>query len=183
MLRYTRKFSIPIGRKDLIKNLSIWPINRNTGRYHHHWHWRKDPVPCPHRFRCHQSDDRRWGGNRKQTKILHELGDTCAAALNLLVPRLQRAMSGQWRMIIPNPVYADGKIDEWMVQFKSWRNFIIDNYSMRLNEDATGCIDNLAFQQYERNACSTTSPKKRPSQEIKIKISHYRLPMASIRAG
>ena len=93
-----------------------------------------------------------------------ELGDTCAMT-SIAVPRRQksnvRAVTDDYTEILFIPME---KIDEWMVRFKSWRNFIIDNYSMRLNE-MLRAIDNLAFNMEER--LFNYSPKKRPSQEIK----------------
>ena len=55
-----------------------------------------------------------------------------------------------------------------MVRFKSWRNFIIDNYSMRLNE-MLRAIDNLAFNNMEERLFNYLTEKAAITRNKEIK--------------
>ncbi len=61
-----------------------------------------------------------------------------------------------------------------MVRYRSWRNFIIDNYSMRLNE-MLRAIDNLAFNNMEERLFNYLTEKVAITRSKEIKISHYQI--------
>lgn len=103
-----------------------------------------------------------------------ELGDTCAMTLNCCSKASKsniRAITDDYTEILFIPIE---KIDEWMVRYKSWRNFIIDNYSMRLNE-MLRAIDNLAFNNMEERLYNYLKEKAAITRNNEIKISHYQI--------
>ncbi|MBK7010064.1 MAG: Crp/Fnr family transcriptional regulator [Saprospiraceae bacterium] len=103
-----------------------------------------------------------------------ELGDTCAMTLNCCAKASKsnvRAITDDFTEILFIPME---KIDEWMVRYRSWRNIIIDNYSMRLNE-MLRAIDNLAFNNMEERLFNYLTEKVAITRSKEIKISHYQI--------
>ena len=103
-----------------------------------------------------------------------ELGDTCAMTLTCCSKASRsnvRAIADDFTEILFVPVE---KLDEWMVRYKSWRNFILDNYNMRLNE-MLGAIDNLAFNNMEERLYNYLKEKSMIQRTKDLKISHYQI--------
>ncbi|MBK8701130.1 MAG: Crp/Fnr family transcriptional regulator [Saprospiraceae bacterium] len=103
-----------------------------------------------------------------------ELGDTCAMTLTCCSKASKssvRAIADDYAEILFVPVE---KLDEWMVKYKSWRNFILDNYNMRLNE-MLSAIDNLAFHNMEERLFLYLQEKAAITRSKDIKISHYQI--------
>lgn len=78
-----------------------------------------------------------------------ELGDTCAMTLNCC----SRAAKSNIRAITEAPsrilFIPVEKMEEWMVKYASWRNFVLESYNTRLQE-MLEAIDNLAFHDMEK---------------------------------
>ena len=77
-----------------------------------------------------------------------ELGDTCAVTLNCCNKKAKstvRAITESKADILFVPVE---KMEEWMIEFKSWRNYVLDSYNSRLNE-MVQAIDMLVFGSME----------------------------------
>lgn len=77
-----------------------------------------------------------------------ELGDTCAITLNCCSSAEKstiRAVCEEAAEILFIPA---GKMEEWMIQYKSWRNFVLGSYNERLKE-MLSAIDMLAFNNME----------------------------------
>lgn len=77
-----------------------------------------------------------------------ERGDTCTMSLSCCMGNKLseiRAIAEENTSLIMIPV---SKMDEWLQRFKSWRNFIIDSYQMRLNE-LMETLDSVAFMRMD----------------------------------
>lgn len=78
-----------------------------------------------------------------------EVGDTCAMTLNCCSRSAKsniRAVTEAPSEVLFIPVE---KMEEWMVKFSSWRNFVLESYNTRLQEMLTA-IDSLAFDDLEK---------------------------------
>ncbi|MFA5299312.1 MAG: Crp/Fnr family transcriptional regulator [Lutibacter sp.] len=63
-----------------------------------------------------------------------ERGDTCASSFASVISNGKcgiRAIAEKESEIIFLP---KEKLDEWLVKYKSWRDFVIESYNIRLNE-------------------------------------------------
>nr|WP_315399967.1 Crp/Fnr family transcriptional regulator [uncultured Sphingobacterium sp.] len=100
-----------------------------------------------------------------------EKGDTCAMSIACCVGAKKseiRAIADTDTIVamIPNQ-YLDG----WMEHYKSWRNFILESYSNRLNEMLT-TVDNIAFLQMDVRIMNYLKEKATIIQSQDIDITH-----------
>ena len=103
-----------------------------------------------------------------------EIGDTCAMTLNCCVSRHQskiRAITEEPTTLLFMPVE---KLDEWMVEYRSWRNFILESFNNRLME-AIDAIDSLAFFNMEDRLYKYLRNKAMVMGTPKIKTTHYQI--------
>lgn len=100
-----------------------------------------------------------------------ESGDTCAISF---VSGLQssksnvRGITEKTSEIIFIPVE---KLEAWMVKYKSWRNFVIDSYNIRLNE-MIEAIDTLAFLKMDERIFKYLSDKVKILRNPVLKTTH-----------
>lgn len=103
-----------------------------------------------------------------------ELGDTCAMTLNCC----SRASKSQIRAITEENVellmIPVAKMDDWMVKYKSWRNFVLESYQTRLNE-MLEAVDNLAFSNMEERLLKYIKDKYMVSGDNFLKITHFEI--------
>ncbi len=100
-----------------------------------------------------------------------EYGDTCAVTLNCCTRKSKstiRAITEQDAELFFIPVE---KIEDWMVEFKSWRNFILESFNSRLNE-MVGAIDNIVFKNMEERLHKYLRDKAWILKSDTLKISH-----------
>lgn len=100
-----------------------------------------------------------------------ESGDTCAISF---VSGLQssksnvRGITEKASEIIFVPIE---KLETWMVKYKSWRNFVIDSYNIRLNE-MIEAIDTLAFLKMDERIFKYLSDKVKILRNPVLKTTH-----------
>ena len=73
-----------------------------------------------------------------------ERGDTCTMSLSCCMGNKLseiRAIADEDTQLIMIPV---DRMDDWLQRYRSWRNFIIDSYQVRLNE-LMETLDSVAF--------------------------------------
>lgn len=63
------------------------------------------------------------------------------------------------------------KLEEWMVKYKSWRNFVIESYNIRLNE-MLEAIDTLAFLKMDERIYKYLSDKVKIMQDPILNTTH-----------
>jgi CRP/FNR family transcriptional regulator, anaerobic regulatory protein len=103
-----------------------------------------------------------------------ERGDTCAMTLTCCLGQSKSKITaiaendGDLFMI---PV---GKMEEWITKYKSWRNFVFESYSIRLNE-MLEAIDSLAFMNLEERLYKYLTDKVKVLGTVEIKNTHQEI--------
>jgi CRP/FNR family transcriptional regulator len=100
-----------------------------------------------------------------------EDGDTCAVTLNCCTRKTKstiKAITETESEILFIPVE---KIEEWMIKFKSWRNYVLDSYNTRLNE-MVGAIDNIVFNNMEDRLKKYLRDKAWITKSATLNVSH-----------
>jgi len=100
-----------------------------------------------------------------------EKGDTCASSFASAISNGKcgiRAIAEKESEIIFLP---KEKLDEWMVKYKSWRNFIIDSYNIRLNE-MMETIDSLAFMRMDERLYKYLTDRAQIMRETSLNTTH-----------
>mgnify|MGYP000398016240 CR=1 FL=1 len=103
-----------------------------------------------------------------------EMGDTCAVTLTLDSHGQKskiRAISEETTEVLFLPVT---KVDEWMVNYKEWRHFIMETYNYRMNE-MLEAIDNLAFHNMEERLLKYLRDKAMVSGSKEIQGTHAQI--------
>lgn len=103
-----------------------------------------------------------------------EEGDTCAMTLTCCLGETKsqvRSIAERDGSVVLIPV---GKMDEWLVKYKSWRNFVLNSYNNRMNEMLTA-IDGLAFMNMEERLCSLLKNKAKIYNSRFINNTHQEL--------
>ncbi|MCC9041880.1 Crp/Fnr family transcriptional regulator [Myroides sp. M-43] len=103
-----------------------------------------------------------------------EEGDTCAMTLTCCLGETKsqvRSIAERNGSVVLVPV---GKMDEWLVKYKSWRNFVLNSYNNRMNEMLTA-IDSLAFMNMEERLCNLLRSKAKIYNSRFINNTHQEL--------
>ncbi|MCA4794271.1 Crp/Fnr family transcriptional regulator [Myroides odoratimimus] len=103
-----------------------------------------------------------------------EEGDTCAMTLTCCLGETKsqvRSIAERDGSVVLVPV---GKMDEWLVKYKSWRNFVLNSYNNRMNEMLTA-IDSLAFMNMEERLCNLLRSKAKIYNSRFINNTHQEL--------
>lgn len=103
-----------------------------------------------------------------------ELGDTCAVTLKCCSTKAKssiRAVTETKSEILFIPVE---KMEDWMAKFKSWRNFILESYDVRL-KDMLAAVDSLAFDNLEQRLKKYLRDKVLVTKEAKLNITHHEI--------
>jgi CRP/FNR family transcriptional regulator len=100
-----------------------------------------------------------------------ERGDTCASSFSSAISHKKcgiRAIAEKDSELIFLPV---AKLDEWLVKYKSWRNFIIDSYNVRLNE-MMETVDTLAFMKMDERLYKYLMDRAQIMRETELNTTH-----------
>ena len=100
-----------------------------------------------------------------------ELGETCAVTLNCCTRKTKstvRAITETAAEILFVPVE---RMEVWMVQFKSWRNYVLESYNQRLNE-MVQAIDNVVFHSLEDRLIKYLKDKVWITKNATLNSSH-----------
>ncbi|MGG5506002.1 MULTISPECIES: Crp/Fnr family transcriptional regulator [unclassified Myroides] len=103
-----------------------------------------------------------------------EEGDTCAMTLTCCLGETKsqvRSIAEKDGSVILVPV---GKMDDWLVRYKSWRNFVLNSYNNRMNE-MLSAIDSLAFMNMEERLCKLLQDKAKIYNSKFIHNTHQEL--------
>jgi CRP/FNR family transcriptional regulator len=105
-----------------------------------------------------------------------EFRNTCAMTLNCCLENSSseiRAICESDTTMIMIPVEH---MDEWLSKYKSWRNFIFENYQNRLNE-MLKAIDALTFLKLDERLEKYLKDKSKVSKEATLKVTHLEIAM------
>lgn len=100
-----------------------------------------------------------------------ERGDTCAVTLTCCLDRSKsdiKAVTEKDTSLIMVPV---GKMEEWIVKYKSWRTFVFQSYSLRLKE-MLDAIDSVAFLKMDKRLFQYLQDKAKVNQNEILQITH-----------
>ncbi len=103
-----------------------------------------------------------------------ERGDTCASSFASAVSNTKcgiRAIAEKESEIIFLP---KEKLDDWMVKYKSWRNFVIESYNIRLNE-MMETVDSLAFMRMDERLYKYLTDKAQIMRETSLNTTHQEI--------
>lgn len=103
-----------------------------------------------------------------------ERGDTCASSFaNALAHKKcgVRGIAEKESEVILLPL---AKVDDWMVRYKSWREFVINSYDERLNE-ILETVDTLAFMRMHERLYKYLTDKVQIMRETKITTTHQEI--------
>ncbi len=103
-----------------------------------------------------------------------ERGDTCTitfgSGLNTSKSKV-RGIAEKDSELVLIPVE---KLEEWMVKYKSWRNFVIDSYDIRLNE-MLEAIDTLAFLKMDQRLFKYLTDKVQIMRSTLLNTTHQEI--------
>ena len=100
-----------------------------------------------------------------------EKGDTCAMTMACCIGEAKseiRAVAETNGKIIMIPV---AKMEEWLGKYKSWRNYVFNNYNNRLKE-MLNAIDSLAFMNMEERLLNYLFEKCKINHSREIFSTH-----------
>lgn len=103
-----------------------------------------------------------------------ESGDTCAMSFNCCMGNAKsqiRAVAETDSLVLLIP---KEKMDEWLVKYKSWRNFILESYQSRLNE-VLGAVDMIAFKNMDERLLSYLQDKTKINHDSRLYITHHEI--------
>ena len=103
-----------------------------------------------------------------------EEGDTCAMTLTCCLGETKsqvRSIAEKDGSVILVPV---NKMDDWLVRYKSWRNFVLTSYNNRMNELLVA-VDSLAFMNMEERLCKLLQDKGKIYNSTFIHNTHQEL--------
>ncbi len=103
-----------------------------------------------------------------------ERGDTCTitfgSGLNSSKSKV-RGVAEKDSELIFIPVE---KLEDWMVKYKSWRNFVIDSYDIRLSE-MLEAIDTLAFLKMDQRLFKYLTDKVQIMRSTSLNTTHQEI--------
>lgn len=103
-----------------------------------------------------------------------ERGDTCAISFVNCINSNKSKVRGIAEKDSEAIFLPVKKLEEWMAEFKSWREFIIDSYSSRLDE-MIEAIDTLAFMKMEDRLFKYLSDKVKIMRDITLNTTHLQI--------
>ena len=103
-----------------------------------------------------------------------ESGETCAMTITCCLGNTRseiRAIAEKDTRLIMLPVQ---KMQEWMEQYSSWRNFVLSSYQNRMME-LLNTIDKIAFLKMDERLISYLREKAKVSNDDLIKSTHQEI--------
>jgi CRP/FNR family transcriptional regulator len=103
-----------------------------------------------------------------------EQGDTCSMTMSCCIGQTKseiRAVAETDAKLIMIPVR---KMEEWIAQYRSWRNFVFESYNNRLNE-LLQTIDSIAFLNMDERLINYLKEKSRVNEDNIIRNTHQEI--------
>ncbi len=102
-----------------------------------------------------------------------EFGDTCAMTLNCCTKKKKSNISALTEEDTTMFMIPVEQMELWMVEYASWRNFVLESYNMRLQE-MLEAIDNLAFNNMEERVMNYLN-KRVVGSDKKLGVTHAQI--------
>jgi CRP/FNR family transcriptional regulator len=103
-----------------------------------------------------------------------EKGDTCAISFINCINRSKSMFRGITEKDTEGIFIPVDKIDNWLEKYKSWREFVIDSYHMRLIEMVES-IDSLAFTKLDDRLYKYLTDKVKIMNDKVLIITHQEI--------
>ncbi len=103
-----------------------------------------------------------------------EQGDTCSMTMSCCIGQTRseiRAVAETDARLIMIPVR---KMEEWIANYRSWRNFVFESYNNRLNE-LLQTIDSIAFMNMDERLVNYLREKQRVNEDRIIRNTHQEI--------
>ena len=103
-----------------------------------------------------------------------ERGDTCTVSFASCLKSSKSKVRGVAEKTSEVVFIPTEKFKDWMVKFKSWRDFVIESYSIRLNE-MLEAIDTLAFMKMDERIFKYLSDKVKIMRDPLLNTTHQEI--------
>ena len=103
-----------------------------------------------------------------------ERGDTCAISFVNCLNKSKSKVRGIAEKDSEAIYVPVKKLEEWMVKYKSWREFVIESYSSRLNE-MIEAIDTLAFMKMDERLYKYLTDKVKILRNTTLNTTHQEI--------
>ena len=103
-----------------------------------------------------------------------ERGDTCAISFVNCLNNSKSKVRGIAEKDSEAIFLPVKKLEEWMGTYKTWREFVIDSYSSRLNE-MIEAIDTLAFMKMDQRLLKYLSDKVKIMRDTTLNATHHQI--------
>ncbi len=101
-------------------------------------------------------------------------GETCTMSIACCVGNKKSEIRAQAEMKTLVAMIPNQYLNEWLAKYNSWREFILNSYSSRMNE-MLGAIDNLAFSNMETRIMSYLKEKVRLIESPILTLTHQEI--------
>lgn len=98
-------------------------------------------------------------------------GETCTMSIACCLGNKKSEIRAQAEMETTVAMIPNQYLNEWLVKYSSWRSFILNSYSSRMNE-MLGAIDNLAFSKMEDRIMNYLKEKVKLTEDRILTVTH-----------
>ncbi len=103
-----------------------------------------------------------------------ERGDTCAISFVNCLNKSKSKVRGVAEKDSEAIYIPVKKLEEWMAKYKTWREFVIESYSSRLDE-MIEAIDTLAFMKMDERLFKYLSDKVKIMRDTTLNTTHQQI--------
>ena len=103
-----------------------------------------------------------------------ERGDTCAISFVNCLNKAKSKVRGVAEKDSEAIYIPVKKLEEWMAEYKTWREFVIESYSSRLDE-MIEAIDTLAFMKMDERLYKYLSDKVKIMRDPTLNTTHQQI--------
>lgn len=103
-----------------------------------------------------------------------ERGDTCAISFNNCIRKKKSLVRGIAEKDSEAIFLPIEKLDEWLAKYKTWREFVIDSYNIRLDE-MIEAIDTLAFMNMNERLFKYLTDKVKIMRDTTLNTTHFEI--------
>lgn len=103
-----------------------------------------------------------------------EKGESCSMTMTCCIGNKRSEIKAVAEMDTEMIFIPISKMEEWSSKYKSWRNFVFNSYSNRLNE-LFETIDNIAFKKMDERLLDYLLEKKQVLKKNIIYITHQEI--------
>lgn len=100
-----------------------------------------------------------------------EFGDTCAVTLNCCTKKTKSTIRAVTETDVELLLVPMDMMEVWMIKYKSWRNYVLDSYNIRLNE-MISAIDNIVFNSLEERLVKYIKDKAWIAKNATLNLTH-----------